>query len=722
MESKENIPEQYEQLLRKNAGLLNINCKIPVRDRSALALVYTPGVGAACKEIEKDESKAFELTNKMNSVLIVTDSSGFDGVKGEKWNNYVPLPYLEATCIYYKSIANLDCYPIIIDYASIKNSKDFTETVSAIMPAYSAVEFYGVCSKRAQEFEEIIGSKKKDFAYIGGQCKRKMEAALKGEGIKITASMMYAGILRAALDLQCYQNLNGCLEYIIKELKANKDKYAKNDNFYSILEYVVKKSADYLIDTNKISDKKSECIRKKFISFSIEGNQAWVGEYPNNYLQHKRSINDNSLLLHRRYRGMIETGAKIQIKDPLILDKLLSWPSLDHIANIIKENPEQHLQLTCRSNYAAIITNGTAILGFGNIGALAGLPVMEGKSVLFKLFGALDVIPLCIQERNPKKLITIIQRISPSFSAINLEDINAPDCFEIESTLVKTVPYPVFHDDQHGTAIVVLSGIINSLKLTNKSIDNVKIVMNGAGAAGLSVTELLVMYGAKNLVICDTVGAIYSERPKNMNPFKDKLASLTNLRKEKGPLKEILKGADIFIGVSAPGSLSKDMIRSMKKNPIIFALANPTPEIMPDEAHAAGAFIIATGRSDFKNQVNNSLAFPGIFRAAIDTRARKITIEMKLAASKAIAGLIKDSELTQDFIIPDSLDSRVPVAVANAVAKEAINSKIAENKEIDEEHVEDNILGWLLEQRLRNWKNISKENLDYSKSQPKPKF
>jgi malate dehydrogenase (oxaloacetate-decarboxylating) len=416
---------------------------------------------------------------------------------------------------------------------------------------------------------------------------------------------------------------------------------------------------------------------------------------------------------------VVETGVKIDIRNLSLLDQLLSNENLQYISDKINSNPEEVYKLTCKGNLAAIITNGTAILGFGDIGAVAGLPVMEGKCVLFKLFGGTNVVPMCIQEKNADKFISIVKKIAPSFTAINLEDIKAPECFKIESTLIEAIPYPVFHDDQHGTAIVVLAGIINALRLAQKKIGDVKIVMNGAG---LSVTELLVTHGAKKIVICDTTGAIYTGRKDNMNAFKEKLAKLTNTNKEHGKLTEILKGSDIFIGVSAPKTLTKEMIKSMNKDPIIFALANPEPEIMPDEAREAGALIVATGRSDFENQVNNSLAFPGIFRAAIDTRSRKISIQMKIAASKAIADLIPENHLSPDFIIPDSLDSRVPVVVANAVAKEALNSGLAQNKNVDQEHVEHNLLGWLLEEQLRNWDEIKRTNVEFVDNDLKPKF
>jgi malate dehydrogenase (oxaloacetate-decarboxylating) len=489
-----------------------------------------------------------------------------------------------------------------------------------------------------------------------------------------------------------------------------------------LIDFIVNKASHYFVNNFKLEKNKILEVQNKLKSFLIEGNQSWIQQYPYNYFVNKNSINDNAVLLHLRYRGVIELGLSLNIKDMSKLDELVSWKNLKHISNLIKKNPNEINSLTCKGNYGAVITNGTAVLGYGEIGTLPGLPVMEGKCVLFKVLGGTNFIPLCIEEKNAKKFIDIVKRISPSFSAINLEDIKSPECFEIESTLIQNISYPVFHDDQHGTAVVVVAGIINALKLAKKKIEDIKIVMNGAGAAGLSVTELLITCGAKKVIICDTNGAIYAGRSKGMNYFKEKLASLTNKEKESGNLEIVLRNADVFIGVSAPGTLTQQMIKTMNKDPIIFALANPVPEILPHEAKAAGALVVATGRSDFKNQVNNSMAFPGIFRAAIDTRARKISIQMKIAACYAIANLINDELLSADYIIPDSLDTRVPVAVAKAVALEAIKSGLATNIKYDESHVEDSLVGWLLEDKIRNWDEIEKTKLEFFTNSLKSKF
>lgn len=751
--------KSLEEILSHNHGILQVNCKLPVRDKSALSLVYSPGVGACCKEIQKELWKAEKLTNKKNSIIIITDTSNFPASPSTtnlKNAQLMSLPYLESICAYYKLFADIDAYPVIIDLAALDCEMDFVETLDALMPAYSLVELFNVKSSKFQLLDVFIKNKiveKQQYSIIGKNNKRVLDAEIKKifspENSKVTvnldyinANFVYACVIRSALDLKLYSNLDDCVEFLLKMLKNTFANSHKNEdfvlkhfsNFHNTMDFLIKKACEYFIGTEaqlrplKNSEDKRQIkfaieeIRRKFYNFSILGKASNIEEYPVKYHQSQKSINENSILLHWRYHGVIETGVKFHIKEPAIFAKIFSWENLDYIANLIKEDNSLASKLTYKANYGAIITNGTAILGFGDIGALAGLPVMEGKSVLFKLFGGLNIMPLCIQEKNISKFISVVKKIGPSFSVINLEDIKAPDCFEIESTLINALDYPVFHDDQHGTAIVVLSGIINSLKLANKKISEVKIVMNGAGAAGLSVCDLLLTYGAKNVIVCDTTGAIYAGRPKNMNNFKAALAAKTNFGKESGELKDVLKGADIFIGVSAPKTLTQTMIRSMAAKPIIFALANPEPEIFPEEAYAAGAFVVATGRSDLKNQVNNSLAFPGIFRAAVDVKAPKIDTVMKLEAGIAISQLIKENELSPEYIIPDALDSRVPISVARAVARKAIEIGLSKDKNITEYQVEDNLTGWLLEESLKNWGKIEQKGFSFHQGVLKPKF
>lgn len=343
----------------------------------------------------------------------------------------------------------------------------------------------------------------------------------------------------------------------------------------------------------------------------------------------------------------------------------------------IQKDVNKSYELTRRWNLCAVVTDGSAVLGLGNIGPEAGMPVMEGKCVLFKSFGDVDAFPICIKSNDVDEIVKTVQLISGSFGGVNLEDISAPRCFEIEAKLKEVCDIPIFHDDQHGTAVVVLSGLINALKVVNKEKENVKVVINGAGAAAISICRLLLEYGYKDISLCDRTGAIYDGREKGMNDIKREMAKKTNLSKTQGSLTDLVKGADVFIGVSAPGALTKDMVKTMAKDAIIFACANPTPEIFPDEALEAGAAVVATGRSDFPNQVNNVLAFPGIFRGAFDVRASEINEEMKMAAALAIAGKVSDSERSADCIIPPATDRSVAAAVAAAVAEAARKTGVA---------------------------------------------
>lgn len=377
------------------------------------------------------------------------------------------------------------------------------------------------------------------------------------------------------------------------------------------------------------------------------------------------NYSEESLKKHYEWRGKIGIECKIPLetRDDL---SLAYTPGVAEPCLEINRDPEKSFELTARSNLVAVVTDGTAVLGLGDIGAEAAMPVMEGKCALFKHFADVDAFPVCIKSQNVDEIVNTVRLISGSFGGINLEDISAPRCFEIEEKLKEFCEIPVFHDDQHGTAIVVLAALINALKLTNRTISETKAVINGAGAAGLAIARLLMSAGLKNPIICDRTGAIYKGR-NGLNSQKADIAEVTNLHRKSGALEDVLVGADLFIGVSSPDCVTEEMVRSMAEKPIIFALANPRPEIMPDIAKTAGAAIVGTGRSDFPNQINNLLAFPGIFRGALDVRAKEITEEMKSAAAYAIASYIPEKELSPDRIIPDPLDKGVAKAVAKAV-------------------------------------------------------
>ena len=382
-----------------------------------------------------------------------------------------------------------------------------------------------------------------------------------------------------------------------------------------------------------------------------------------------------ALQKHAEWKGKIEVTARAAVDSAEALS-IAYTPGVATPCLEIQKNPEMSYELTRRWNTVAVVTDGTAVLGLGDIGPEAGMPVMEGKCVLFKAFGDVDAIPLCIRTHDVAEIVRTVSLLAGSFGGINLEDIAAPRCFEIEKKLKECCDIPIFHDDQHGTAVITLAGLMNALKVVGKKIEDVKIVTSGAGAAGIAIIRLLMAMGLKNVIMTDRKGAIYEGR-EGLNPVKKEMAAITNFGHEAGTLADVIKGADVFIGVSAPGTLTQDMVRSMAKDPIIFACANPTPEIFPDEAKAAGAAVVSTGRSDFPNQINNVLCFPGIFRGALDVRASDINDAMKIASAKALAGLVSDEELCAEYILPKAFDPRVKDAVAKAAAQAARESGVA---------------------------------------------
>ncbi|MGD6957194.1 NAD(P)-dependent malic enzyme [Rossellomorea aquimaris] len=397
------------------------------------------------------------------------------------------------------------------------------------------------------------------------------------------------------------------------------------------------------------------------------------------------SLREEALHMHRVNKGKLETTSKVEVRNAEDLSLAYS-PGVAEPCKVIYDKPETVYDYTMKGNMVAVVSDGTAVLGLGNIGPEASLPVMEGKAVLFKSFAGVDAFPICLNTTDVDKIVETVKLLEPTFGGVNLEDIAAPNCFEIEERLKKETNIPVFHDDQHGTAIVTVAGLVNALKIVGKKMSEIKVVANGAGAAGMAIIKLLYRYGVRDIIMCDSKGAIYEGRPEGMNGTKDEVAKFTNRDQIKGGLTEVLKDADVFIGVSVAGALTEEMVVSMKQDPIIFAMANPVPEIMPQLAKAAGAKVVGTGRSDFPNQVNNVLAFPGIFRGALDVRATHINEKMKQAAVEAIAALIGEDELNEDYVIPAPFDKRVAPAVAAAVAKAAMETGVARLK-VDPEDI-----------------------------------
>lgn len=389
----------------------------------------------------------------------------------------------------------------------------------------------------------------------------------------------------------------------------------------------------------------------------------------------EKTVYEKSLDLHAEHKGKVEVISKVQVTNKNELAMAYS-PGVAEPCRKIHANPEDVFKYTAKGNLVAVVSDGTAVLGLGDIGPLAAMPVMEGKAILFKEFAGVDAFPICLDTKDTEEIIATVKRLAPTFGGINLEDISAPRCFEIETRLKKELDIPVFHDDQHGTAIVVCAGLINALKVVKKEMKDVRVVINGAGSAGISICKLVLQFGVGDVVLVDKQGALCPGE-EWMNPAQKAMAEVTNKAKQRGPLAEIIKDKDIFIGVSAPNLVTAEMVKTMAKDPIIFAMANPTPEIMPDIAKEGGAKVVATGRSDFPNQINNVLVFPGIFRGALDVRAKEITEEMKIAAAKAIASLVTDEELSEDYIIPSPFDKRVCPAVAKEVGRVAREQGIA---------------------------------------------
>ncbi|MEH7768586.1 MULTISPECIES: NAD(P)-dependent malic enzyme [Bacillus] len=397
------------------------------------------------------------------------------------------------------------------------------------------------------------------------------------------------------------------------------------------------------------------------------------------------SLREEALHMHKENQGKLESKSKVQVKNAKDLSLAYS-PGVAEPCKDIYDDTSKVYDYTMKGNMVAVVTDGSAVLGLGNIGAEASLPVMEGKAVLFKSFAGVDAFPIALATNDVDKIVETVKLLEPTFGGVNLEDIAAPNCFIIEERLKKETNIPVFHDDQHGTAIVTVAGLVNALKLSGKSMSSIKVVANGAGAAGIAIIKLLYHFGVRDIIMCDTKGAIYEGRPNGMNAVKSEVAKFTNQDRKEGSLEEVIEGADVFIGVSAAGALTKEMVGKMAKDPVIFAMANPNPEIMPEDAHAAGASVVGTGRSDFPNQVNNVLAFPGIFRGALDVRATHINEEMKIAAVEAIASLVSDDKLSAEYVIPEPFDARVAPAVAKAVAKAAMETGVARIK-VDPEEV-----------------------------------
>ncbi len=810
---------------RRYRGLIGVSSKVPIRDRSILSLVYTPGVAEACLAIAKDPRRSFDLTCRGNTVAILTDGSDLFG--SETGPVEAEMPIAEGKSVIFKTFAGIDAFPILLD---TNETSRIVETGISISPTFGAICLDDISSPRAFTIADnldkaadipvfsnqhhgtailVLGALFNALKVVGKKL-TDVRVVLSGAGIAgigVARLLTRAGVRNlvvcdraGAIYRYRPERMNWAKAYVAKETNVEqrsgslREMLVGADVFIGLStgdivdeEMIRSMAADPIVlplavphpeilpeaaraggarvvatgrsdypNTMDVSlvfpgffrgllDSGARNIRLRMMIYAAQALAGMVEEdelhadyivprifdfrvapaiaaavvhgaieageatrdispeevYENtrrfvyegrleparpSVRSRKTSFREEAIDLRERHRGILEIRSKIPIRDHHILNLLYVPPRALVPAHVVRDDPAKVDELTARGNLVAIVTDGSAVLGLGDIGPQAAMPVMEGKAVLFQTLAGVEAFPITLASRDPDEIVEVVKSIAPSFGGINLEDIAAPRCFEIEERLRAELDMPIFHDDQHGTAIVVTAGLLNAAKIRKTDISEMRVVINGAGAAGIAVAKLLVGLGA-DVTVCDRRGAIYAERDASMDVSKRRIAEVTNRRGCTGPLKDALEGVDVFIGLSAPGTLTQEMIMGMADKPIIFALANPDPEITPDLAHEAGALAVATGRSDYPNQVNNSLAFPGVFRGALDVRARTISEGMKAAAAHAIADLVPASQLSPEFLIPDSLDLRVASRVAGAVARAAQEEGLA-RKDTDPAEIE----------------------------------
>jgi len=621
----------------EQGGLIGVMPTIPVRDNQGLSIIYTPGVAEPCKEIARDETLSYKYTWRGNALAVI----GADVT----W-----LPRLEAAAAALKLLAGVDAVPLVV---AAETAGETATVVRSIAPTFGGVWLFGL--KPADAGRAIDALSGLDIPVI--RPPRDDEHCLGDPAV-------YPGLIRAVLDLRL-------AELDLRFVAAAAREGERTGLSFASAVRVARAVAEVAIELGLARNDVTAGAAERRLTEYLETGRLRPFEAAADWLE-AASPEEAALRLHASIGGSLEMRPKVRPRDPGRLIAILDRAR--ETSELIRSSPALAGRVTCKGNTVAVVTDGTAVLGLGDIGAAAALPVMLGKSVLFKSFAGCDAVPVCIDTRDPAEMADIVEAIAPSFGGINLEDISAPRCFEIEDALKERLDVFVFHDDQHGTAVTTLAGLLNAARLRGNALGELTVTFNGAGAAGIAVAKLLLVAGVRDVILCDSSGAIYRGRPENMNPMKEEMAELTNRERVKGTLADALRGRDVFIGLSVAGALTADMVRTMAGDPIVFAMANPVPEVMPADALAAGAMAVATGRSDFPNQINNCLGFPGIFRGALDVRARAINDEMKLAAAAAIAGLVGGGELRPDYFIPSAMDLRVPPAVAGAIARAAIET------------------------------------------------
>lgn len=802
---------------RRYQGLIGVASKVPIRDRSMLSLVYTPGVAAACMAINADPARSYDLTCRGNTVAIVSDGSDLFGSEGGP--AIAELPQAEAKSVIFKTFAGIDAFPMVL---STTDAGEIVETGISISPTFGAICLDDISSPKAFTIAEnleratsipvfsnqhhgtailVLGALYNALKVVGKNLED-VRIVMSGAGIAgvgVARLLTRAGAKNVVVcdrDGAIYNyrpgRMNWAKSYLAKETNPKQRRGSLGDmlkgadvfiglstgdivtddmvrsmandpvvfalavpqpeimpdaarsggarvlatgrsDFSNTMDVslvfpgvfrgllasgsrnirlrMLLAAAQTLADMVRPEDLHAEYIVPNIFDFrvapaiasavvrsAIDSGEAtrsitpeevseetlrfvYEGRLdlprPSIRTENEHSFEQEAIDLRERHRGVLEIRSKVPIRDHHILNTLYVAPRALIPSHVIRADESKVYDLTGKGNLVGIVTDGSAVLGLGDIGAQAALPVMEGKAVLFQSLAGVEAFPICLAARDPDEIVRNVMAISPSLGGINLEDIAAPRCFEIEEKLRHQLGMPVFHDDQHGTAIVVVAGLLNAAKLAKKELADLSVVINGAGAAGIAVAKLLIALEVGDVILCDRSGAIALGRDGHMSSYKHAIAEITNKDQKHGSLADIIVGADVFIGLSAPGALTQDMIRSMAEDPFVFGLANPTPEITPELAAEAGAFAIATGRSDYPNQINNSLAFPGVFRGALDVKATMVSDEMKIAAAHAIADLVPSDKLTPEFLIPDSLDLRVAPRVAAAVARSAQEQGLA---------------------------------------------
>jgi malate dehydrogenase (oxaloacetate-decarboxylating) len=655
-------------------GVLGSESKIPVRDRIGLSMIYTPGVAEPCKLIKENAEEAYRYTSKGESVALV--SNGSEVLDLGKIGQLAVLPILEGEAAILSELGGLCAYPVCV---ASEKAKDFRFVLENIAASFGAVAVLGV----GREFYEEVT----DGLDIGIPVARyesvleevfKRRGGMDARGRFGDSYMVMPGFLNAVVAAGAME-LSRVVTYAatraIDEAVKGIGGYSTGALDFGMAERVARACADAFNATGTGRRKVDvEKLAERIHRFVYIGERANV-EFPGAPYDDEH-LSQAALELYLRHRGSTRTRSRVRIVDREAVDAVGGFGAICAAEEIAADAAKVY-EYTAKGNTIAVISDGSAVLGLGDIGGLAGLPVMEGKCALFKSLAGVNAHPLVLGTQAEVEIERVIRLISPTYGGVNLEDIKAPKCFEVERKLKEGVDIPVFHDDQHGTAAVVLAGLINALKLTGRKAGETTVAMNGAGAAGTAVARMLLKYGFKDVVLCDKAGAIYEGRAENMNAEKEEIAKVTNRNGVKGGLAEAMKGRDVFVGVSAANCVTREMVAEMAPKAIVFALANPAPEIMPDEAKAGGAAIVATGRSDFPNQVNNALIFPGILRGALGVHAKDINEEMKLAAAEALAGCVPEGELSERRILPGALDLRVAPRVAAAAAKAAIESGVA---------------------------------------------